>query len=424
MTVLDRYTHSVMATYGTPRRVLVRGEGCWVWDADGRRYLDLLAGIAVNALGHAHPAVVEAVTRQLRTLGHVSNLFTSAPQVDLAERLLTLLDATGSGRVFFTNSGAEANEAAFKLARATGRPRVVAATAGFHGRTMGALALTGKAAIRAGFEPLPGGVEHVPFGDVPALEAAADASCAAIVLEPIQGEAGVVPAPDGYLAAARAAATRAGALLVLDEVQTGVGRTGWWFAHQAAAVRPDVVTLAKGLGGGIPVGACVALVERAAGLLGPGSHGSTFGGNPVSAAAALAVLDTIERDGLLAHVRDVGAQLAAGVDRCGHPLVAGTRGAGLLLAVVLRAPVATAAAAAALDAGFIVHDTAPDALRLAPPLVLSSDQAQSFVDALPWILDAAGDATQDEAPAPARHSAHDPVPDTVTDIGPPQEART
>jgi acetylornithine/N-succinyldiaminopimelate aminotransferase len=382
---IQRYEHSLMNTYGPPRRVLVRGEGCYVWDEDGRRYLDLLGGLAVNVLGHGHPALVAAVTEQLRTLGQVSNFFATPLQVALAERLLEI-SCAGGGRVFFANSGTEALEAAFKMARRTGRSAIVAATGGFHGRTMGSLALTGKPAIREPFAPLPGGVVHVPYADVDALAAAVDADTAAVVLEPIQGEAGVRVPPAGYLRAARQITNRHGALLVLDEVQTGVGRTGEWFAFQHDGVRPDVVTVAKGLGGGFPIGACLGF-GRAANLLGPGSHGSTFGGNPVAAAAGLAVLATIERDGLLDNVNKVGDQLRRGVESLGDPLVAGVRGRGLLLAIELTAPVATQAAAAALDAGFIVNAVSSDALRLAPPLVLSGDQVESFLGALPSILD-------------------------------------
>jgi acetylornithine/N-succinyldiaminopimelate aminotransferase len=382
---IERYEHSLMNTYGPPRRVLVRGEGCYVWDEDGRRYLDLLGGLAVNVLGHGHPALVAAVTEQLRTLGQVSNFFATPLQVALAERLLEISCADG-GRVFFTNSGTEALEAAFKMARRTGRSTIVAATGGFHGRTMGSLALTGKPAIREPFAPLPGGVVHVPYADVDALAAAVDADTAAVVLEPIQGEAGVRVPPAGYLRAARQITNRHGAMLVLDEVQTGIGRTGEWFAFQHDGVRPDVVTVAKGLGGGFPIGACLGF-GRAADLLGPGSHGSTFGGNPVAAAAGLAVLETVERDGLLDNVGKVGDQLRRGVESLGDPLVASVRGRGLLLAIELTTPVATQAAAAALDAGFIVNPVSSDALRLAPPLVLSGDQVESFVGALPSILD-------------------------------------
>jgi acetylornithine/N-succinyldiaminopimelate aminotransferase len=381
---IERYGRAVMNTYGPPRRVFVRGEGCYVWDEDGRRYLDLLGGLAVNVLGHGHPALTTAVTDQLRTLGQVSNFFATPPQVALAERLLEVSGVQG-GRVFFANSGTEALEAAFKMARRTGRPKMVAADGGFHGRTMGALALTGKLAIREPFEPLPGGVVHVPYGDPDALAAAVDADTAGVVLEPIQGEAGVRVPPAGYLIAAREIASRHGALLVLDEVQTGVGRTGEWFAYQHDGVLPDVVTVAKGLGGGFPIGACLGF-GPAVDLLGPGSHGSTFGGNPVASAAGLAVLDTVDRDGLLDNASKVGDQIRRGVETLGHPLVAGIRGRGLLLAVELTRPVAAQAAGAALDAGFILNPVSLDALRLAPPLVLTGDQAGAFVDALPSVL--------------------------------------
>jgi acetylornithine/N-succinyldiaminopimelate aminotransferase len=383
---LERYSASLMGTYGTPQRVLVRGEGAYVWDADGRRYLDLLGGIATNALGHAHPTLVGAVTAQLSTLGHISNFFASVPQVALAERLLALLDAPAGSRVFFANSGAEANEAAFKMARRTGRPRILALEGAFHGRTLGALALTHKPAYREPFEPLPGGVEHLPFGDADALRAAVDDQVAAVVLEPLQGEAGVRPLPPGYLTLARELTSRHGALLVLDEVQTGIGRTGAWFAHSRHGVVPDVVTTAKGLGGGIPIGAAIGLGERAGSLLGPGQHGTTFGGNPVAAAAALATLHVIERDGLLANARAVGARLRDGVLAIGSPMVTGVEGEGLLLGIRLTRPVAAAVTAAALDAGFVVNAVAPDVLRLAPPLVLTAGQADAFVAALPGVL--------------------------------------
>jgi acetylornithine/N-succinyldiaminopimelate aminotransferase len=393
--VLQRYRGAVMGTYGTPQRVLVRGEGCYVWDAEGRRYLDLLAGIAVNALGHAHPFLVSAITAQLATLGHVSNFFATPLQVALAERLLDLAGAPEGSAVFFCNSGAEAIEGTVKISRRTGRTGLVAAEGGFHGRTMGALSLTAKPAYRDPFHPLLPDVAHVPFGDADALRAAVGPGTAAIVLEPVQGEGGVRPAPPGYLAAARAAADEAGALLVLDEVQTGIGRTGAWFAHQldtlGGGVTPDVMPLAKGLGGGIPVGAIVAFGAGTAGMLAPGTHGTTFGGNPVAAAAGLATLHVIERDGLLGNAATVGAQLRGDVLGLGHPLVTGVRGAGLLLAVELAAPVAAHVASALLDAGFIVNAVAPDAVRLAPPLVLTSAQARSFAEALPAALDAAGE---------------------------------
>ncbi|NUR30656.1 MAG: acetylornithine transaminase [Catenulispora sp.] len=389
----DRYGGALMNTFGTPQRVLVRGEGAYVWDADGKRYLDLLAGIAVNALGHAHPLIVQAVTTQLTTLGHISNFFASAPQIVLAERLVELLGHANDtdARVYFCNSGAEANEAAFKAARRTGRTKMVSTEGSFHGRTMGALALTGKAAIREPFEPLPGDVTFVPYGDVAALEAAVDDDTAAFIVEPIQGEKGVVPAPSGYLQAAREITARHGALLIVDEIQTGIGRTGRWFGHSASGVVPDLVTLAKGLGGGMPIGACVGL-GRAATLLGPGQHGSTYAGNPVACAAGLAVLHAIDRDAILDNVNEVGARLKNGIEELGHPAVAGVRGEGLLLAIMLTGPYSADVAKAALEAGFIINAPAPDAIRLAPPLILTAAQADDFLAALPGLLDAATDS--------------------------------
>ncbi len=384
----QRWSAAMMNNFGVPPVELVRGSGAVVTDADGRTYLDLLGGIAVNSLGHAHPAVVAAVSEQVATLGHVSNFFTHPKVLDLAEQLLRILGAEHDGRALFCNSGAEANEAAFKIARLTGRSRIIAADGAFHGRTMGALALTGQPTKRAPFEPMPGGVEFVPYGDVHALTAAVDSDVAAVFLEPIQGEAGVLPAPDGYLAAARRITAENGALLVLDEVQTGIGRTGTWFAHQRSGVRPDVVTLAKGLGGGLPIGAVLA-IGPAADLLTAGQHGSTFAGNPICSAAALAVLATIEDEHLLEHVDALGKHLVSAVEGLGHPLVDSVRGAGLLLGIVLSQPVSTRVAAAAMAAGFIVNAPAPDVLRLAPPLVLTTEQADSFVSALPTILDAA-----------------------------------
>jgi acetylornithine/N-succinyldiaminopimelate aminotransferase len=381
---MSRWGDVMVPSYGEPTLTLVRGDGATVWDDRGRSYVDLVAGIAVNALGHAHPAVVEAVSRQVATLGHTSNLVANEPSMLLAERLLSL---TGrDGRVFFASSGAEANEAAFKMARRTGRASVVAAEGSFHGRTMGALALTGQPAKRAPFEPLPEGVSFVPYGDPAALRSAVGAWTAAVVLEPVLGEGGVVPAPDGYLATARRVTRERGVLLVLDEVQTGIGRTGAWFAHQAVGVEPDVLTLAKGLGGGLPVSACVAFGD-AAGLLQPGQHGTTFGGNPVSCAAALAVLDTIERDGLLERAKALGEWLTTAIEDLGHPIVDHVRGPGLMLGIVLRAPVAARAEAALRELGFLVNAVAPDVLRLVPPLVLTDTQAASFVAALPRALD-------------------------------------
>jgi len=379
-----RWRSVFMDNYGTPELTLTRGDGSWVWDADGNRYLDLVGGIAVNVLGHAHPAVVAAVTEQIAVLGHTSNLYVNPVAVELAE---TLLDVTGvAGRVLFCNSGAEALEAAFKISRRTGRIEVVACEGAFHGRTMGALALTGQPTKRTPFEPLPPGVTHVPYGDVAALDAAVTDRTAAVFLEPVLGEGGVVPAPHGYLAAAREITSRAGALLVLDEVQTGLGRLGTWFAFQQAGITPDVITLAKGLGGGLPLGAVIG-VGAAGDLLRPGQHGTTFGGNPVCCAAGLAVLRTIAADRLAEHADVIGKEIAHGVEELHHPLVSGVRGSGLLLGITLRKPVAATVAAAAQRAGYLVNPVQPDVLRLAPPLVITHDQAHAFVTALPAALD-------------------------------------
>ncbi|GGW19491.1 acetylornithine aminotransferase [Streptomyces capoamus] len=383
----QRWQGALMNNYGTPRLPLVRGEGTRLWDADGKQYLDFVGGIATNALGHAHPAIVEAVSGQIASLGHVSNLFLAEPTVALAERLLQLFGR--DGRVFFCNSGAEANEAAFKIGRLTGRTRMVAADGGFHGRTMGALALTGQPAKQEPFLPLPGEVTHVPYGDAQALAAAVTEETALVVIEPIQGENGVVVPPAGYLKAARAITAATGALLVLDEVQTGIGRTGTWFEYQAhEGVLPDVVTLAKQLGGGLPLGATVAF-GRAAELLRPGHHGTTFGGNPVACAAGLAVLDTIAGEDLLDNVKRQSERLREGIEALNHPMIDYVRGAGLLLGIVLTGPHAPQVQQAAQEAGFLVNAPAPDVVRLMPPLNLRDDEAGALLRALPGILDAA-----------------------------------
>ena len=377
----ERWQSALMNNYGTPPIAIVRGEGARVWDVDGREYVDMLAGIAVNALGHADPRLVAAVATQLSTLGHTSNLVATEPAIRLAERLVALT-GDSSARVFFCNSGAEANEAAFKLARLTGRTRMVVAASSFHGRTMGSLALTAQPAKQDPFRPLPGDVDVVPFGDADALEAAVDESTAAVMLEPIQGESGVVTPPAGYLARAREIADAHGALLILDEVQTGIGRTGTWFAWQSelpAGVRPDVMTLAKGLGGGMPIGACVAFGPTA-GMFGPGSHGSTFGGNPASCAAALAVLDAIADDALLQRAASAGALLAAGIVERSHGLVDHVRGRGLLLAAVLAGAVPGDIERACRAHGLIVNAIAPNAVRFAPPLIVSDDDIALALD--------------------------------------------
>ncbi len=387
-----RWDAALMGNYGTPPVVLARGSGATVWDVDGREYVDLLGGLAVNALGHAHPAVVEAVTRQIATLGHTSNLAAHEPGIELAERLRDLVGAGPDSRVLFTNSGAEANEAALKLSRRL-RPGGgwVACDGAFHGRTMGALAVTGSPAKRAPFEPLPGPVTFVPYGDAAALRAAVTERTASVVLEPVMGEAGVVVPPAGFLEAARAACDATGALLHLDEVQGGVGRVGAWLTSAVTApdVVPDVVTMAKALGGGLPIGAVVAN-GRAASAFVAGDHGTTFGGGPVACAAALAVLRTVEQDGLLDAASALGAHLRSRLEGLEHPLVKEVRGLGLWLGVVLDAPVAAAVEAGARDAGFLVNAAAPDVVRLAPPLVVTRAQLDAFADALPGVLDAVG----------------------------------
>ena len=380
----ERFGAALMPNYGVPPVALRRGQGCKVWDTDGNEYLDLIAGIAVSSLGHAHPAIIEAVTKQVSAIAHTSNLFLHEREVELAERLLGLLDA--EGRVFFANSGAEANEAALKVVRrrqGPGRRLIVAADKSFHGRTMGSLAITGKAAIREPFGPFGLEVTFVPFGDLAALTEAAGPGAAAVFVEPCLGESGVIPAPDGYLRGAREICDASGALLVVDEIQSGIGRTGSWFMCQAEGVLPDVLTLAKGLGGGLPIGACIGFGECGTAFA-KGDHGSTFGGNPVACAAALAVLDTVD----LAHVKSVGGRLADGITAVQDPLLAGVRGTGLWLAAVLTRDVAAAVEAASRDAGFLVNAVQPDAIRLAPPLILSAAEADSFVAALPSILEA------------------------------------
>src|SRR6516225_6554861 len=383
-----RWQAVMMNNYGTPTVALASGEGAVVTDVDGKTYLDLLGGIAVNVLGHRHPAVIEAVTHQMATLGHTSNLYATEPGIALAEELVALLAADAPARVFFCNSGTEANEMAFKLSRLTGRTKLVAAQEAFHGRTMGSLALTGQPTKQAPFEPLPGEVTHVPYGEVDALAVAVDGDTAAVFLEPIMGESGVVVPPEGYLAAAREVTARHGTLLVLDEVQTGMGRTGAFFAHQHDGITPDVVTLAKGLGGGLPIGACLAVGE-AARLMTPGLHGSTFGGNPVCAAAALAVLRTLTEQDLITRASVLGKTLSHGIESLDHPLVDHVRGRGLLRGVVLTAPVAKPVEAAARDAGFLINAPAPDVIRLAPPLIITEAQIDEFLSALPRVLEKA-----------------------------------
>ena len=396
--LLRRYDASLLGVFGTPQRVLVRGSGATVWDADGKAYLDLLGGIAVNALGHAHPFLTSVVSSQLATLGHVSNFFASPTQIALAEKLLRLAGAPEGSHAFFANSGTEANEAAFKLARrnrgseAAPRTRIIALENAFHGRTAGALAMTYKAAYREPFEPLPGGVEWIPAGDVEALRAAVDETVQAVIVEPIQGEAGVIPLPEGYLAEVRALTTAAGALMIVDEVQTGIGRTGAWFASEG--VLPDAITLAKGLGGGVPIGAMLVFGPEVSALLTPGQHGTTFGGNPMATAAALATLHVIEHDGLLAHVTETGEWLTQQL--LALPEVLGVNGRGLLVGIAVEPGLAPGIVQAGLNAGFIVNATGPDTVRLAPPLIITREQLSTFVDAFPALV-AASKAAQLEA---------------------------
>ena len=379
---------ALFETYGTPPRELVSGRGTIVTDAEGNEYLDLLSGIAVNALGHAHPAIVDAVTNQIATLSHTSNVFAHPQVIKLAERLKGLLgeqsgeaaEAAAGVRVFFSNSGAEANEAAFKIARATGKTKILAAERGFHGRTMGALALTGQPDKQEPFKPLPGGVEYYPYGDIEALREMADDDTAAIFLESIQGETGVIPAPDGFLAAVRELCDAHDILMVVDEVQAGMGRTGQWFGFQhEAGVLPDVITMAKGLGGGLPIGATLALPK--AQLLAKGMHGTTFGGNPVVCAAANAVIDTIEAEDLLANVAAQSQAIRDGL--ADHPSVQTIRGRGLMLGIVLDAPLDLDP----LDYGLIVNKPQPDVIRLVPPLNISADEVQRGVTKIRQMLD-------------------------------------
>ena len=383
--VLDwqaRFDRRIMRSIGMPLAKLDHGRGARVWDDAGHEYLDFLAGIAVNSLGHAHPVFVEAVTAQASRLAHVSNYFTTEPALELAERLIRLAGAGEHGRAWFGNSGAEANEAAFKLARLNNwggaRSRVVALVDGFHGRTMGSLALTGKPHMREAFEPLPGGVEHIP-ATVDALEAAIDESVAALFVEPIQGEAGVVELPDGFMTAARELTERHGALLIVDEIQTGAGRTGQWFGFQHSGITPDAITIAKGIGGGFPIGGLVTF-GRASSLYSKGQHGSTFGGNPLATAVANAVLDEIETGGLVENATVRGDQIRERIDAIGSPLVTGTRGRGLLLGVALAEPVAMPLAAEAMRAGLIVNAANDSTIRMAPPLIIGDAEVDEFAD--------------------------------------------
>ncbi|MFC4243142.1 acetylornithine transaminase [Gryllotalpicola reticulitermitis] len=376
-----RYRADLVSTFATPSLLLHHGQGAWVWDTDGNKYLDFVGGIAVNSLGHAHPVLIEAVTRQVSLAAHISNLFASEPQLELAERLKRLTGAGEDGRAFFANSGTEANEAAFKLARLNrgddGRKvRIVSLVNGFHGRTMGALALTGKDYMRAPFEPMVAGVEYI-HATLEELEAVIDDTVAAIFVEPLQGEAGVIELPDGFFTRARELTQRHGALLIVDEVQTGAGRTGDWFGFQHEGIVPDAITLAKGMAGGVPIGALITF-GRASQLFTQGQHGTTFGGNPLAAAAANAVLGEIEASDLVGNARERGEQLKAAIAGLDSPLISGTRGRGLLIGIALTEPVAEQLVTEARAHGLIINATGADSIRLAPPLVIGDIEVDEF----------------------------------------------
>ena len=376
----DSASRDLVRSFGDRMALFTRGEGAYLWDDAGRRYLDFLAGIAVNSLGHAHPVFVDAIAKQAATLAHVSNYFATEPQLELAARLKRLAGTGEEGRVYFGNSGAEANEAAFKLARLHGgteRPRILALTDAFHGRTMGTLALTGKPYMQEPFLPMTPGVEFID-STIEALEAALDDRVAALFVEPIKGEAGVVELPASYLAAARALTARHGALLIIDEIQTGAGRTGEWFAFQHAGITPDAITVAKGIGGGFPIGALITY-GHASELFYPGTHGSTFGGNALGTAVASAVLAEIERADLVANAAARGAQLRAAIAGIESPLVSGCRGQGLLIGVGLRHPVAKAIVAAAQEHGLIINAPNDETLRLVPALTIGDAEIDEFV---------------------------------------------
>ena len=372
---MKRWQRSIQDNYGTPTIELVSGKGSVVKDSNGNTYLDFLAGIATNVLGHAHPSIVKSVSKQISTLGHVSNFYAHPNVLELAEKLQKL---TGdkSARVFFCNSGAEANEAALKLSRKTGKFKVVATQEAFHGRTMGALSLTGQPAKRNPFKPLIKGIKHVPFGDSAAMKRAITKKTAMVIVEPIMGEAGVIVPPTEYLKNLRQYCDDNGALLVFDCVQTGMGRTGDWFGYEYSGIKPDVITLAKGLGGGLPLGAMIAL-GSASQLFSAGDHGSTFGGNPVATAAALAVISSIEKERILSHVDEVGEFLLTELALI--PGVAEVRGAGLLIGLTLEKPIAKALVKKCQELGALINAPSESIIRIAPALNVSLKQAQKFV---------------------------------------------
>ncbi len=379
---IQRWNSAIQNNYGVPRIALVKGKGIVVTDADGKSYLDFLGGISTNLLGHAHPVIVKAVSKQISMLSHVSNFYAHPNVVELAEKLISM---TGdeSGRVFFCQSGAEANEAAFKLSRKTGRVRVVAALGAFHGRTMGALSLTGQPSKREAFLPLIKGVKHVAFGDIAAMRKAVGKKTAMVIIEPIMGEAGVIVPPPGYLKAVRELCDEKGALLVIDAVQTGMGRTGDWFGYEYSGITPDVITLAKGLGGGLPLGAMIAL-GKAADLFHPGDHGSTFGGNPVTTAAGLAAIKFIESKDLLATVKTQGENLIQELALI--PGVKEVRGAGLLLGIELESRDAGQVARALEENGVLVNAATASTIRIAPALIVTDSQIKKFISVFRKVL--------------------------------------
>ncbi|MCH6232058.1 acetylornithine transaminase [Microbacterium sp. CFH 31415] len=381
MTWQDDAGRDLVRSFGERMAMFVRGEGSYLWDADDKRYLDFLAGIAVDSLGHAHPVFVDAISRQAATLAHVSNYFATPPQLALAAQLKRLAGTGDSGRVYFGNSGAEANEAAFKLARLHGgaeRPRILALKDAFHGRTMGTLALTGKPYMQEPFLPMTPGVEFID-STIEALEAAIDDRVAALFVEPVKGEAGVIDLPEGYLQAAREITERHGALLIVDEIQTGAGRTGAWFAFQHAGITPDAITVAKGIGGGFPIGALITS-GAASELFYPGTHGSTFGGNALGTAVAGAVLAEIERAGLVANAAERGEQLRAAILGIDSALIGSVRGRGLLLGIALTHPVAKAVVAAAQEHGLVINAPNDETIRLVPALTIGDVELDEFVE--------------------------------------------
>lgn len=377
-----RWESALQSNYGVPQITLVSGKGVVVKDSDGNSYLDFLGGIATNALGHAHPAITSAVSKQISTLGHVSNFFIHPGVIALAEKLQFLTGDTGA-RVFFCNSGAEANEAALKLSRKTGRTNIVAADGAFHGRTMGSLSLTGQPAKRTPFEPLVPGVVHVPYGDLESMGRKVNRRTAMVIIEPILGEAGVVVPPVGYLTGVRDICDRAGALMVVDCVQTGMGRTGQWFGFEHEGITPDVITLAKGLGGGLPIGAMIAL-GRTSRFFQPGDHGSTFGGNPVACASALAVIDVIEKKSLLAKVKMHESVLKSEISKL--PGISEVRGQGLLLGIVLSTEISTLVRDGLLAEGVLVNAPTPSVIRIAPALTVTEKEVKKFITIFAKVL--------------------------------------